>query len=40
MLQKTVRCPTCKQTTIVAGVNGEIVKVICQFCGSKGKVTF
>jgi len=39
-VQKTVRCPNCGEILAVSGKLGEVVKVTCASCGTKGKVTF
>jgi len=35
-----VRCPDCRHTVSCSGKPGEVIKVVCPKCGSKGKVTF
>ena len=39
-IQKTVRCPNCGGILVVLGKPGDVVKVTCVSCGTKGKVTF
>ena len=38
--EKRVRCPGCGKITTCSGKPGEVVRVMCLACGSKGKVTF
>lgn len=40
LLQKQVSCPTCQTILTITGAAGEIVKVVCPSCGTRGKVTF
>jgi len=40
ILEKQVRCPTCKTIISCTGSPGEIVRITCPSCGFLGKVTF
>jgi ABC-2 type transport system ATP-binding protein len=40
MMERTVKCPNCGNTITTSGSYGEVVKVICPSCSTKGKVTF
>jgi len=40
MIQKTVQCPKCQKTLSCSGSPGNIVEIVCTWCGTKGKVTF
>ncbi len=38
--EKRVRCPDCGKISTCSGKLGEVIRVICPLCGSKGEVTF
>ena len=40
MVERRVRCPSCKAVVVCSGNPGEIVHITCPTCGSLGKVTF
>lgn len=40
MVQKRVQCPHCHNTLTASGNPGEVVRITCEKCGTKGKVTF
>ena len=40
MVQKIVECPNCHNTLTASGNQGEVVRIVCEKCGTKGKVTF
>ncbi len=40
MINKTIRCPSCKNQITVTGNPGEKVQIICPKCNSKGIFTF
>jgi ABC-2 type transport system ATP-binding protein len=39
-IQKTVFCPNCGETLTSSGELGEIKRITCPACGTKGRVTF
>ena len=40
MVEKIVRCPSCREVSTFYGEPGEVKKVTCPRCGTLGKVTF
>ena len=40
MIQKTVRCPECKEIFTSSGNPGESIETVCPSCGLKGKIIF
>ena len=40
MVKKTARCPNCGKILTISGQPGEVKKVNCPSCSTKGKVTF
>ncbi len=39
-MEKTIRCPNCKNITKCTGKPGETIKITCPSCGAVGKITF